>query len=775
MTRGGTVALLSNASSRRLPLVTFALSLALVWGAAAVPAAEARKPKRVEVPAAAAAVIEAASQYLGLPYRLGTEGPDRFDCSGLIFRAFADAGQLELIGGRRIRAAGYMRWFAERGQFTSDPLELRPGDLVMYDHGKHIGFYLGDDKALSAILSGVSVHKLHGLTQDVTGFLRVDWNGDGAEGGPPVEIEVPVNAPEVPAELIGPSGWAPAPSEDLLDQPLPEVVERADMRTAGSRTFEAPDGTFTTEIFSRPIHYQAPDSADWLPIDLRFVSGDGGTSPASPASPASVATSPVGISLSAIEGDDAFARLSAGEHSISLGASGRGRGAGSPAPLLGLDGHYADYLGAFGEGTGLRLFPRSDGLKLFLVLAERPVSNQFDLTLEAPGLTVTAAQDGSIELQAEDGTAVGRVRAPLTLTSRDSQGNGGGVSFDAARLELDTAAQPATLSLVLDKGYLRRAAYPVFVDLTIAGLGASAPSEGAAEAGTTFVLSSWPDSNFSGFQRPEWPAHPELWHGRLPGREFYSEAYLRFVDPHASLRGATVESASLRMFPYWQFDSAGDTWIGQPLEAWQPSTLTWATRPAAGEDLGPLETSAGAWADIDVSDYVAGLLGGEPDHGLRLHASEIGRHGWKRIVAAAADPAGLEPRLVVRWSDLRPVALSPVGGASGGSELTWAHAEVAPEQVRFRVEVSSLTGDRPTIRSGVVRGKAGRLTTWSVPDGDLVAGDAYSWRVKVRYGRGGPWSAWSTAATFTYGPRSDQAEALGEEQRAEDGEGERSE
>jgi len=92
MTRGGTVALLSNASSRRLLLVTFALSLALVWGAAAVPAAEARKPKRVEVPAAAAAVIEAASQYLGLPYRLGTEGPDRFDCSGLIFRAFADAG-----------------------------------------------------------------------------------------------------------------------------------------------------------------------------------------------------------------------------------------------------------------------------------------------------------------------------------------------------------------------------------------------------------------------------------------------------------------------------------------------------------------------------------------------------------------------------------------------------------------------------------------------------------------------------------------------------------
>ena len=37
-------------------------------------------------------VIAAARQYVGVPYRVGSEGPALFDCSGLVFRAFSDAG-----------------------------------------------------------------------------------------------------------------------------------------------------------------------------------------------------------------------------------------------------------------------------------------------------------------------------------------------------------------------------------------------------------------------------------------------------------------------------------------------------------------------------------------------------------------------------------------------------------------------------------------------------------------------------------------------------------
>jgi cell wall-associated NlpC family hydrolase len=64
-------------------------------------------------------VIAASRQYLGIPYRVGSEGPMLFDCSGLVFRAFSDAGLVDRISGGRLRAAGYMRWFARQAIWSS--------------------------------------------------------------------------------------------------------------------------------------------------------------------------------------------------------------------------------------------------------------------------------------------------------------------------------------------------------------------------------------------------------------------------------------------------------------------------------------------------------------------------------------------------------------------------------------------------------------------------------------------------------------------------------
>ena len=152
-----------------------ALAIALVGtGMAPPPASAAADP--------ANAVIAAARQYLGVPYKLGAEGPDRFDCSGFLFRAFSDVGQLPRISGMRLLARGYMRWFISRGLFTKDEDKASPGDLVVWNMGEHIGIYLGDGKAISALVNpyGITVHSLGGIRQRVDYFLQVDWrNGDG--------------------------------------------------------------------------------------------------------------------------------------------------------------------------------------------------------------------------------------------------------------------------------------------------------------------------------------------------------------------------------------------------------------------------------------------------------------------------------------------------------------------------------------------------------------------------------------------------------------------
>src|SRR4051794_2894464 len=79
-----------------------ALSVALVAPSFAA-------PQTVAAADPAEAVIAAAKQYLDYPFQIGSEGPNKFDCSGLVFRAFTDAGEGPRIGGMRLRAAGYMQ------------------------------------------------------------------------------------------------------------------------------------------------------------------------------------------------------------------------------------------------------------------------------------------------------------------------------------------------------------------------------------------------------------------------------------------------------------------------------------------------------------------------------------------------------------------------------------------------------------------------------------------------------------------------------------------
>ena len=130
------------------------------------------KPKPVD---AAQKIIAAATRHLGAPYRTGTEGPRTFDCSGLVFRVFKDTGELAKIGGSRKTATGYMDLFQRRGQASRT--HGRPGDLVIYNHGEHIGIYIGHGKVISAIYDGVSKTGLRHLTIPFTEFLHthLDW------------------------------------------------------------------------------------------------------------------------------------------------------------------------------------------------------------------------------------------------------------------------------------------------------------------------------------------------------------------------------------------------------------------------------------------------------------------------------------------------------------------------------------------------------------------------------------------------------------------------
>ena len=117
--------------------------------ATAAPATTAPPPPRPPVPASrpeAQRAVEAALSQVGVPYVYGGASPSQgFDCSGLIYWAYAQAGK------SISRPADYQR-------DDSIPLsyeELQPGDLVFYGEPvSHDAMYIGNDLIVNAPFTG---------------------------------------------------------------------------------------------------------------------------------------------------------------------------------------------------------------------------------------------------------------------------------------------------------------------------------------------------------------------------------------------------------------------------------------------------------------------------------------------------------------------------------------------------------------------------------------------------------------------------------------------
>jgi cell wall-associated NlpC family hydrolase len=107
-------------------------------------------------------IVRIASSHIGARFRLGTEGPRTFDCSGLIYRVYKQAGLLNKIGGMRRQAAGYYFWFKHHNRANrSNP---KVGDLVIWkEKGKiaHSGIYVGHGHVISALINPWGVKRTH--------------------------------------------------------------------------------------------------------------------------------------------------------------------------------------------------------------------------------------------------------------------------------------------------------------------------------------------------------------------------------------------------------------------------------------------------------------------------------------------------------------------------------------------------------------------------------------------------------------------------------------
>lgn len=90
-------------------------------------------------------VIQTALQQLGKPYLWGAEGPDRFDCSGLVWYSYTHCGY------QGMPRTTYTLLASRNGiKVIGNPL---PGDLIFPDPG-HVGIYIGNGQVIEAPHTG---------------------------------------------------------------------------------------------------------------------------------------------------------------------------------------------------------------------------------------------------------------------------------------------------------------------------------------------------------------------------------------------------------------------------------------------------------------------------------------------------------------------------------------------------------------------------------------------------------------------------------------------
>jgi cell wall-associated NlpC family hydrolase len=99
----------------------------------------------------ASRAVRLARQQLGKMYQWGAQGPDRFDCSGLVYFVYGQLGvSMPRVSSRQ---AGF-------GQEISRD-SIRPGDLLYFNTSgrgiNHVGIYVGNAKFIHAPRKGMPV------------------------------------------------------------------------------------------------------------------------------------------------------------------------------------------------------------------------------------------------------------------------------------------------------------------------------------------------------------------------------------------------------------------------------------------------------------------------------------------------------------------------------------------------------------------------------------------------------------------------------------------
>ena len=434
-----------------------------------------------------------------------------------------------------------------------------------------------------------------------------------------------------------------APTSTAPPEPAP--VELPGRRTATSRTFVLPDGSFRTDVYTTPVNYTDADGV-WRPIDNTLVPTDRDRFAVQNAGndyrllvPADAGTTPV--------------RVESGGAWVSFAAQGA-----DGAPQVA--GDEASIRGGLGPNTALVYQARHQGVKEAIVLSaapESPPSYTFDLHT-SPGLTPRSSGDGGLELVDATGKAVFSVPAPFMSVS---SGTDAGYSADV-RLARAPAADGWTVTLTPDPGWLADPArvYPARIDPTVdinpqtdTWIDENAPDVG--HGGGDYVKAGW----LNGLRRR---ALLRFNLDDIPANVTVNSATLKlWLDTNASTPGTSTNYVARPVADVpWTRDATWNSYDGGAGSTWpNPRYITTADAgtPLAGTGIPGVR-------NFTVKEAVTGFINGtQPNNGLMLKQQTEGTPMLLAFFSVnhTTTVEDEQPKLVINYDEPSPPVFDKIG------------------------------------------------------------------------------------------------------------------
>ena len=133
-----------------------------------------------------AEIVQIAYAHIGDKFRLGANGPTKFDCSGFVWSRSRPPAWRTGSAASRCAPSSSRRYFRERGLLFNDPSQARVGDLAFYGNpAKHSAIVTridnkGRPRITSALTIGVRETKYNTLDVKFDSFAHVGLGLDVA-------------------------------------------------------------------------------------------------------------------------------------------------------------------------------------------------------------------------------------------------------------------------------------------------------------------------------------------------------------------------------------------------------------------------------------------------------------------------------------------------------------------------------------------------------------------------------------------------------------------